>query len=494
MPFIKVGGFAPDADTTEPGVLTDCDALVPTLRGMEALPGDVDTGVATAASAVRSVATLALLDDTFRTFAATDGNLYELNVTTWQNRNRLDSTASATLSYSTTADVRWTFAQYGNVSFAAQKGTVLQFSDTTGRFADVTTAPQAALVTVALDFVICANTNDAIYGDQPDRWRCSAAGDYTTWTANVATQAASGRLTDEPGAIKALKTLGDRVVAYKDRAIFVGTYVGPPIIWTFEAVPGEGLGASSPHGVIDLESAHAFLGEDNFYLYDGVRPTPIGTNRVANFILEDMDWSRKSLVVGMHDRQNWRVFWWYPSANSNGVLDRYVCYNYRSQQWGRGSKTISFAWEYVAAGLTYDSVGTYYTTYDDIPAESYDTLFTASGQPQPATTDSSSKLYTLTGGGADCNLTTGDVGVDTTPSAITRIRPRFRTAPTTGTQAHYYRDQLGGTESTSTTTTTLVDGCFDHVWAARWHRVKQSYTGNMELLGWHVDLEPESLE
>jgi hypothetical protein len=39
-----------------------------------------------------------------------------------------------------------------------------------------------------------------------------------------------------------------------------------------------------------------------------------------------------------------------------------------------------------------------------------------------------------------------------------------------------------------------VDGCFDHVWAARWHRVKQSYTGNMELLGWHVDLEPESLE
>ena len=208
MPFIKVGGFAPDADTTEPGVLTDCDALVPTLNGMEALPGDVDQGVTTAASAVRAVATLGLLDGTFRTFAGTADNLYEISSFAWTNVSKLDSTASATLTYSTTADVRWTFAQYGNVSFAAQKGTVLQFSDSSGRFADVTTAPQAALVTVALDFVIAANTNDAIYGDQPDRWRCSAAGDYTTWTANVATQAASGRLTDEPGPIRALKTLG----------------------------------------------------------------------------------------------------------------------------------------------------------------------------------------------------------------------------------------------------------------------------------------------
>jgi hypothetical protein len=494
MPFIKVAGFAPDADPTEPGVLTDCDALVPTLNGVQALPGDVDQGVATAASAVRAVATLGLLDGTFRTFAGTADNLYEISSLAWTNVSKLDSTASATLSYSTTADVRWTFCQYGNVSFAAQKGVAIQFSDSSGRFADVTTAPQAALVTTALDFIIAANTNDATYGDQPDRWRCSAAGDYTTWTADIATQAATGRLTDEPGPIRALKTLGNRVVAYKDRGIFIGTYVGPPTIWTFELVPGSGLGASSPYGVVDLESAHAFLGEDNFYLYDGVRPAAIGTNRVADFILTDMGWSGKGLVVGMHDRQAWRVYWWYPSANSLGTLDRFVVYNYRSGQWGRGTKTVSFAWEYLSDGVTYDGLGNLYTTYDDIPTEAYDSLFTTSGQPLPATIDSSAKLYTLTGSGADCNLTTGDIGVDSSPSAITRIRPRFRTAPTTGTQAHYYRDQIGGTERTSTTATTLVDGAFDHVWAARWHRWKHSYTGNMELLGWHVDLEPESLE
>ena len=493
--FIPIQGFAPDADTTEPGVLTDADLLVPTLNGMTSLGQDVDQGITGAGSAPASASTLELLDGTYRTFLGTNGNLYEIVSAAWTNRNKLDSTASATLSYTITANAQWTFAQYGNVSFAATKSNPLQFSDTSGRFADVGGgAPQAVCVASTLDFVMCANTTDATYGDQGDRWWCCAAGDYTSWTADIATQAATGRLQDEPGPIVALKNLGDLVVAYKERAMFAGRYVGPPAIWSWSHVPGTGFGTHSPHAVVNLESAHAFLGQDNFYIYDGTRPTAIGTNRVAAYVLDDLNWQRSNLICGMHDRNNWRIYWWYPSANS-AVLDKFVCYNYRSNRWGRGTKTVYFAWEYFSSGVSYDQVGTLYTTYDDIPATgTYDDLFTTTSQPLAAILDSTAVVYTMTGAGSNSYGITGDMGVDDQLMSLTRVRPRFRTPPTTGTQRHYYRDQLGGTERTSTTSTTLSDGAFDHVWAARWHRVRQDYTGNMELLGWDVDLKPESFE
>lgn len=492
MPYIKVRGFAPDAEPNAEGILVEANNLVPTLNGMEALPGDVSVGVDTAPSAVRAITTLLKLDDTARTIAGSDNALYEVSTSAWNNVSQVSS--GTTLSYSMTANGRWTFAQYGDRSIAAQKGTQIQES-TSGDFADMTTAPQAAFVTVVLDFVLAFNTNDATYGDSPDRWRCCAVGNPDSWTPNVATQAATGRLLDEPGAIRGAQTLGSNVVVYKDRSMFLGEYVGPPDVFRFRRVVGHGLGAPSHYAIVGLESAQVFMAQDNFWLFDGTRPVAIGTNRVADFVFDDLDWANRNLVVGFHDTQNWRVFWWYPSLSSGGTLDKYVCYNYRSDKWGFGEKTVAFAWEYFSTGMAYDDVGTFFATYDAIPTTgTYDDLFGTTGLPQPATVDVSANLSTMTGVGADSSLVSGDIGVDGSIQVLQRVRPRFKTVPTTGTQAHRFRDQLGGTATTSVATTTLTDGAFDHVFAARWHSLRQAYTGSMELLGWDVTIVPDSQE
>lgn len=509
MPYIPIRGFAPDADPTQPGVLTFCQLLIPTLNGMRALPGDAQASSAVA-SAVASAVSLTKLDGTIRVLAATQGTtskIYELGTNDWTDRT--DGTT-----YTATANVQWTFAQYRDIVLAVQPGHTLLKSDASNTFTNVTArAPKARIVEVVLDFAMLFNIDDTsaissntstastgfanIYGKQEDRWICSAAGDIDSWTADIATQATSGRLTDYPGEITAAKRLGSDIIVFKRRSMFLGRYVGSPQVWSFVAVPGEGLGTWGPGGVVSIESALLFWGYDNFYLFDGTRPVPIGTNRVADFATSDLDQEFAERVVGFHDRQNWRVYWWYASNRGlgTGALDAFLCYNYRSDRWGRGDKLVRTAFEFLEPGITYDELGDFFDTYDDLPTSTYDGAFQATGTFKPATVDTSDQIQKLEGVPTESAYTTGDIGKDGITQLVTRVRPRFKTAPSSGTQSHFSTDTEGSANSTVRATTGMRRGAFDHVWSARWHRFTHSYAQvDMELLGIDIEMQPDGLE
>jgi hypothetical protein len=67
-------------------------------------------------------------------------------------------------------------------------------------------------------------------------------------------------------------TLGDYVVAYKQRAIFVGVFVGTPVVWQWNLIPGGEAGAVGQEAVCDIGGAHFIVSNDNFWLFDGTRP------------------------------------------------------------------------------------------------------------------------------------------------------------------------------------------------------------------------------
>jgi len=87
----------------------------------------------------------------------------------------------------------------------------------------------------ASGFVLVGDVSDLTgsFGDQPDGWWCSGLFNQAVWTPSVATQCANGRLVTAPGRITAMRELGDDVVAYKARSMFLGRYVGPPIVWSW---------------------------------------------------------------------------------------------------------------------------------------------------------------------------------------------------------------------------------------------------------------------
>ena len=168
----------------------------------------------------------------------------------------------------------WRFAVFGNASLAVNPAVNLQRS-TGGAFSAVATAPKAKAIVSAKGFIMLLATNEAIYGDSPDRWWCSASYDETDWTPNLATQCATGRLVEGSGPLTAGLRMGDTIVAYKERCVFVGQYVGGQVVWQWSPPIGD-VGCVGVEAVADTPIGHVFVGSDNFYLFDGTRPVPIG--------------------------------------------------------------------------------------------------------------------------------------------------------------------------------------------------------------------------
>jgi len=490
--YVQIKGFEPDADPSDPGILTDCDGLIPTLNGVTAIPSNVDVGVDALASAAASAVSITNLDGTIDIYAASKGTaatsvIYKLSGNTWGNISAAGGT------YSANTAAQWTFAQYGDTILAAQLGDAIQAtSSATASFHTMSLSSgsfKARIIETVLDFAVAFNLDDTnlasgTYGVAADRWICSAAGNVYDWATSIATQSTSGRLTDYPGPITAGKRLGSNLVAYKRESMFFGQYVGAPEVWRWRAVPGEGLGTWGPYSVVNIETAHIFWGFDNAYLYDGTRPIPIATNRVASWFFDNLNIAEADKMVGYHDRQNFRVYWFFPSS-SGPALDRYIAYNYRADRWTQGLKNIQTAFEYLTPSRTYDGLNDIYsaTTYNDLPTAPYDNWQLTSSSPLFAVFDTANKIQTINGTPSDSSFTTGVIGTDDKISLIDRVRPRFRTAPSVGTQTHITLDVQGGAETTATMGTSIYRGGFDHVYAGRWHKFKHSYSGNMEIVG-----------
>src|SRR5687767_895887 len=112
-------GYAPDADPTVLGVLTNCSGVVPSLKRLKGAPSASVTPLATLAATCQGAAVLAKTDGTTRFLAGTGVKIYEAQTSTWADVSR----AAA---YTMNSTGRWRFAQLGNVSLAANGADTIQ--------------------------------------------------------------------------------------------------------------------------------------------------------------------------------------------------------------------------------------------------------------------------------------------------------------------------------------------------------------------------------
>lgn len=459
------------------GVLTNCTNLVPTVRGMEAAAMPVSVNQTAMASVCQGAAVVKKPDNTTRLLAGTATKLYEGQSGQWTVIGR-----AATYTLST--DSRWRFVQFGAVTLASNENDTIQFSSATGAFADISAAPKAAIVETVNNFVFAFDTNDGTFGDNPDGWWCCALGNYLSWTPSITTQAARGNLTSSPGKITAGKRFGSQIIAYKQQAMYVGTYQGAPNPWDFQEVQGL-AGALSQEVVVNVgtpeQPMHIFMGYDNFYSFDGGRPLPIGNFLKDVVFNSELNRAYQHLVTALHDPVKQRIYFYYPSG-ANTQPTACVVYNYKTQMWGRDDRTIEAVIDYISTtNITYDDVGTYYATYDSFPDRGYDTLFLSSSQPVPAIINSSHIIQSLTGVPTSCTLTSGDVGDPSQFTLLKRVEPVFITAPMSGSMVNYYRNVMGVAMTTDSGATMDSNYRFDVLREAKWHRVNMEFMGRMEM-------------
>ena len=477
-------GYAPDADPTSSGVLTNAAAVVPSLKGFKAAPSAAATPLTSLGATCQGAAVMVKSDLTTRVFAGAPTKIYEASVSTW-------SDVSRAAAYTTANTGRWRFAQTGNTTLAVNGADTMQASVSSGAFSDVGGAPIAALVETVGNFVFALNLSTASNG-----WQVAAINTYTNWTLSANVQGVSGTLTTTPGPILAARKFGNTIVTYKKNSMYLGVYVGAPLVWDFAQIPGN-AGALSQEVVVNIGTPenpkHIFMGEDNFYLYDGSKPVPIGTNRVNQTVFGSLANSRYYACQALHDKKNFLVYFYYPVADSV-FPDHCVVYNYRTDKWGVDDRQIQATLEYVAPGITYDSLGGYYATYDSLPSLPYDSAFLGSTASFPAIFDTGNSLKTLTGAATNSSITTGDIGNDVNVATINRVRPRFLTKPTSATWTHYYRMNPGDSLSSDTAVALSSNGAFDFMREARWHRGMMTMVGDWELPALSIEGTEGSLE
>lgn len=473
--------FSPDQRPDTPGALVMVSNMVPTARGYAGAPAGEATGKATLAAAARSMFIATDLSGTRRLYVGTNAALYEDSTGTWADR-------SAVGGYNIGAGNRWSITQFGNTTIAAAKAQTLQAA-TGGAFAAVSGAPKASWCDASGGFVMLADTNDGTYGDQSDRWWCCAYQDYATWTPSVSTQATTGRLVESPGAIKGLKALGSGFVAYKQNGIFVGSYVGAPDVWRWDRVPGD-LGTVHGHGIVSIGSAHAFVGPDNLYLFDGSRPVPIG-DAIREWWYKDVNWAATEGIVGAYDPIEARIWWHYTSRGGGSLgIDKAIVYDLRTARWGVVSLAIEAAGLVYISPVTYDELGSVFATYDDLTTSPYDSAAWGALASRYSYVDTSHVVRTLTAPCASCSMTTHNYGDDDAFTTVTRVRPRFLRAPATAVLEHLY-DDAHGDSFTSLGTMGLWEDKFDTLWSSRWHRFVMAFTGDVEVAGITISASPD---
>lgn len=470
----KVLGFAPDADPTTPGLLTDCENLIPSEQGMRPGPTAAQIGVAPTPGDVRGALAAIDLDGNRLAVVGTTTALCSLSGNAWVD------ISGAGGPFALGNGERWALDQFANSTVASCRSYGMHIA-TGGRFAPVVGAPKAKILAVLKGFVMVFNTTEAAFGDSPDRWWCSAYLNASDWTPNVATLCTTGRLVESGGEITAAHRLGDDIIVYKRRSTYVGRFTGPAEVWNFTQVDSD-VGCVGQDAVCDTGKAHYFIGDDDLYAFDGVQARPIGRGVLRDWFVDVRDPKQMHKSIAFWDKQNQLAWFFFPSVAGGGELDCGLVYHPSSNRWGRANHFIRSLVRYASPAATYDGGSDLVTSHDAGPAIDYDSPFWLEAQELMAGFDAENRLVSFSGTPGASSLTTGDYGDEQLHTMCDRLTLRLKKAPASAVATGFTKDD-GGAEVLQASKAIRDDGAFDMRQRGRWHRFKVDFVGDYALIG-----------
>lgn len=165
-------------------------------------------------------------------------------------------------------------------------------------------------------------------GGDPRRLDWSDQEDNTDWTP-VATNQAGSFTFQTPGELMCGRRVRGGHLLITSSDAWLATYLGPPLVYGFQRV-GADCGIVSPNAVGVADTFAAWMGQGQFWIYDGyVKPLPC---EVHDAVFSDINTSQISKVVAVVQRKFGEVWWFYPS-NASVENDRAVIWNYRENTW-----------------------------------------------------------------------------------------------------------------------------------------------------------------
>jgi len=398
IPFAQ---FGPDRSDFDAGFCDRIENVLPKAGSYGPFPGFVPVSSPLPAAPMGTI--LAYVDNgNYRLFVGTQTAIYMLNVSTlgWVN-------VSKTGGYTGVAGRKWSFTQYGNIIIATNGIDPVQWIDTTTavKFADVPGNPPKALFSGTLgDFVMLAN----LASDQRGvHW--SGLAQYDFWTPRQ--RSSDFQSFPDGGEIMGFASGNNGCVIFHAESIREGTLaLNTSLVMTFAQTVAN-HGCLAPRSIVQSGNGIFYLSDDGFYKY-GTPPVPIGTERVDNFFLNDIQRSELYEVYGSEDPSRKIVYWAYRSMENTiqKSYDKVLLYHYGIDCWSllRPGTILTGLIDAVTPGYTLDSLASLGIPLDDLPF-SLDSRAWAGSTPLIAAFDTSYRFGLFSGPPLEATLQTGDV-------------------------------------------------------------------------------------
>ena len=152
------------------------------------------------------------------------------------------------------------------------------------------------------------------------------------WKATVDNTAGDLKISSGSKIITAIETKRE-ILVFTDTSIYSMQFIGPPDTFGITIV-SEGISIRSPNSAVAIEDNVFWMGNNEFYVYNGaVQKIPC---TLRDFVFSDFNSLQSEKVFAGVNSSFSEIWWFYPSADSNEV-DKYVIYNYQQQIWYYGS-------------------------------------------------------------------------------------------------------------------------------------------------------------
>ena len=167
----------------------------------------------------------------------------------------------------------------------------------------------------------------------------------TDFTPTATNTAGDLRLSKGSEIITAVQT-SRQILVYTDQSLYSMQFIGAPFTFGISLL-GDNIRIAGPNTAIAVNDVVFWMGQENFYLYDGrIQAIPC---TVRDYVFSDMN-NQQSFKFHVGSIGSQTEIWWFYCSSSATEIDRYVVYNYGQQVWYYGT-LVRTAWNDRASGL-----------------------------------------------------------------------------------------------------------------------------------------------
>ena len=383
-------------------------------------------------------------------FVAKNTDIYQLDGGTFTSRK--GSLTGGNTDY-------FTFTQFGQYVVASNGVDAPQYylMGTSTNFANLSSIATSGSVPVfkvsgvVRDFFITGNhTNNS------NRIQWSGINDLTTWASGTK----QSDLQDLPGSGGQIVhiTSGEIGYVFRQNQIIRMDYVGGATVFRLSVI-SPNRGAVLGRTVCQDNRRVFFYADDGFFEINGDQVISIGAEKVNRFFDTDLNKAFSDRICAAVDPFNQLALWLYPSAsntaNTTGICDKVIIYNYATQKWSTADASASTIFSQFVGAYTVELMDIISENLDAINI-ALDTDFWNGGQLYLGAIDSDFKAAIFSGTENEGTLETRELELfPGHRSSITNIRP---IVDATSTVTISSRERLADTATESSSSSMVASG------------------------------------